>query len=72
MQIQIEGGPSVLRQASAAGYASVEHYVQSLLDRDRERLAIKEGIDAVNESRVQDFDVFDRDFRERNGIARDG
>jgi predicted transcriptional regulator len=36
---------------------------------DRERIAIQEGLDAMNEGRVQDFDEFDREFRQKNGIA---
>jgi predicted transcriptional regulator len=36
---------------------------------DRERIAIQEGLDAMNEGRVQDFDEFDREFRQQNGIA---
>jgi hypothetical protein len=58
-------------QAVAAGYASVELYVQDLLDRDAERLAIQEGIDALNAGRVMEFDAFDREFRLRNGIPAD-
>lgn len=56
-------------QALAAGFARVELYVQDLLDRDAERLAIQEGIDALEAGRVADFDEFDREFRERNGVS---
>ena len=55
-------------QAVAAGYASVELYVQDLLDRDAERLAIQEGIDALEAGQVSDFDEFDLAFRDRNEI----
>lgn len=58
-------------QALAAGFASVELYVQNLLERDAERIAIQEGIDAAKAGRVRDFDEFDREFRERNGIPAD-
>lgn len=71
MQIELADNPSVQDQATAAGFANVEQYIQALLDRDRERLAIQEGIDAVDEGRVQDLDEFDREFREKNGIAQD-
>jgi hypothetical protein len=57
-------------QSLAAGYASVEQYVHSLVLRDRERLAIEEGISAMNEGRVQDFDDFDRDFRQKHNIGQ--
>lgn len=71
MQIEIPESGTIQHQATAAGFASVEHYVQDLLERDRERLAIQEGIDAANEGRVQDFDEFDREFRTKNGITQD-
>jgi hypothetical protein len=54
----------------AAGYASVEQYIHSLVRRDRERLPIEEGIDAMKEGKVQDFDDFDREFRKRHGLAQ--
>lgn len=38
---------------------------------DRERTAVQEGIDAMNGGRVQDIQEFDREFRQRNGIATD-
>jgi predicted transcriptional regulator len=37
--------------------------------QDQERRAIREGIEAMNEGRVRDFDDFDREFRENNGIS---
>lgn len=55
-------------QSLAAGFASVEQYVHSLVLRDRERLAIEEGISAMKEGRLQDFDEFDRDFRKTHSI----
>jgi hypothetical protein len=58
-------------QALAAGFANVELYVQNLLDRDAERIAIQEGIDAAAAGRVRDFDEFDREFRLRNSIPAD-
>ena len=57
-------------QSVAAGFASVEQYVHSLVLRDRERLAIEEGIAAMKEGKVQDFGDFDREFRERHGLAK--
>ena len=71
--MQLDGfNEQVVRdQALAAGFASVELYVQNLLDRDAERLAIQEGIDALEAGRVTDFDEFDREFRLHNGIPAD-
>lgn len=58
-------------QTLAAGFASVSMYVQNLLDQDAERLAIQEGIDALEAGQVSDFDDFDREFRRRNGLSAD-
>jgi hypothetical protein len=55
-------------QALAAGFASVELYVQNLLDRDAERIAIQEGLEDLKGGRVRHFDEFDREFRARNNI----
>ncbi len=57
------------QQSVAAGFASVEQYIHSLVCRDRERLAIEEGIAAMKEGKVQNFDDFDREFRKRHGLA---
>jgi hypothetical protein len=49
-----------------------QQYVHSLVLQDRERLAIEEGIAAMNEGRTDDFDDFDdfdREFCNRNGIG---
>ncbi len=53
----------VLDQALAAGFASVELYVQNLLDRDAERIAIQEGLEDLKAGRVRHFDEFDREFQ---------
>ena len=67
MQITL---PDDARQLSlAAGYASVEQYILSLVQRDRERLAIEEGITALKEGMAQDFSEFDRQFREQNSLS---
>jgi len=55
-------------QATAAGFATAELYIQSLLERDAERLAIQEGIDAFKAGRHRPFEEFDRVFRQRNGL----
>ena len=62
------------RAAVTAGVSEVDVIRKGLdaLDwQDSERVAIAEGIDAMNEGRVQDFDEFDREFRAKNGIASD-
>jgi predicted transcriptional regulator len=36
---------------------------------EQERRAVQEGIEAMNDGRVRDFDDFDQEFRENNGIS---
>jgi len=57
-----------VKQRTVSGNGVIEADVirQALdsLDRqDQERLAVQEGIDAMNDGRVRDFDDFDREFR---------
>ncbi len=62
------------RAASMAGGSEVEIIRKGLdaLDwQDSERAALREGIDDMNAGRVQEFEAFDREFREQNGIAPD-
>ncbi|MCH8045101.1 MAG: hypothetical protein IID44_15430 [Planctomycetes bacterium] len=42
-----------------------------IVQRVKQRAALQEGIDAMNEGRVQDFEQFVREFRAKNGIAPD-
>ncbi|MCO6045771.1 hypothetical protein NG895_17880 [Aeoliella sp. ICT_H6.2] len=46
----------------------MEAYLQILVERDRERLAIAEGIEAMRAGRVRPFEEFDREFREQHGL----
>jgi hypothetical protein len=66
MQITLSEDTEI--QSLAAGFASVEQYVHSLVLRDRERIAIEEGIAAMKNGRAQDFDEFDLEFRQKNSI----
>lgn len=68
MQIDVFSDPTVQGQAAAAGFADVALYIQTLLDRDAERLAIQEGLDAMREGRHRPFSEFDREFRAENGL----
>lgn len=56
-------------QAAAAGFATVELYIQSLLEKDAQRLAIQQGWEAYKEGRHRSFEEFDREFRLKNGMA---
>ena len=69
MELNQFNDAAVQSQAVAAGFATVELYIQSLLNRDADRLAIQKGIDARESGQHRPFDEFDRDFRERNGLA---
>lgn len=69
MQIEIPDRCNPQSQAIAAGFASVEDYIVSLLDRDAERAAIQEGIDAMQAGRVRPFEEFDREFRQQHGLV---
>ena len=66
MQIQI---PDDTKQLSvAAGFADVDQFVHSLLRKERERLAIQAGIDAMDAGQSTDFADFDHEFREIIGL----
>ena len=69
MPVTLPDDPSLLAQATAAGFASVESYIYDLIGRDAERLAILAGYNAVREGRVRPFEEFDREFRSRYGLA---
>ena len=61
---------AVQSQAVAAGFATVEQYIQSLLDRDANRLAIQKGVEALEAGQHRSFDEFDQAFRKRNDLPR--
>ena len=65
----------VQQRAAISQGATEADVIRKALDsldwQDNERQAIQEGIDAMNEGRVQDFDEFDHEFRQKNGIAPD-
>jgi len=66
MQIQV---PDDTQQLSlAAGFANIDQFVNSLLRKERERLAIQAGIDVMDAGQATDFADFDREFREKNGL----
>ncbi|MEX2309290.1 MAG: hypothetical protein WD738_16945 [Pirellulales bacterium] len=69
MQINLPDSTDVQSQAVAAGFASVDEYVFSLIERDKERVAIQVGLDALRDGRTRSFDDFDAEFRKDNGIG---
>jgi hypothetical protein len=60
--------PGVQSQALAAGFASVELYLHSLVERDADRLAVEEGIAAARAGLLRPFDEFEREFRAKHGL----
>jgi hypothetical protein len=69
MQINIPDNINLPTQAAAAGFASIEAYVFHLIERDIERIAIQEGLDAVRQGRKRSYAEFEAEFREKHGIA---
>jgi hypothetical protein len=72
MELQDFNDAGVQGQAAAAGYADVALYIQSLLDRDAERLAVEKAVEAWRQGRHRPFEDFDREFRARNGLPPRG
>ncbi|MEX1026604.1 MAG: hypothetical protein WD049_01160 [Candidatus Paceibacterota bacterium] len=68
MSVHIQLGEQERLQCIEAGYASMEEYLYSLLEQDRNRLAIQRGIADVEAGRVRPFEEFDAEFREKHGI----
>ena len=69
MELNQFNDATVQSQAVAAGFATVELYIQNLLERDADRLAIQKGINALEAGQPRSFDDFDREFREKNGLS---
>src|SRR4051812_5987233 len=63
MQINLSETTDIQAQAVAAGFANVEEYVLNLIERDKERVAIQEGLDAIRDGRLRPFEEFDAEFR---------
>lgn len=49
MQIHLPDAPRIQGLAAAAGYASVEDYDFNLIERKTERIAIQQGLDAMDD-----------------------
>jgi predicted transcriptional regulator len=68
MIIELHTDRDIKSQANAAGFATVEDYVMTLLDRDAERVAIQEGIDDMNAGRMQPWEEVDAEIRREFGF----
>ncbi len=63
MQLEHIDETSIRDQAVTAGFATVELYIQNLLEQDAKRLAIQESIEAYKAGRHRSFEEFDQEFR---------
>lgn len=69
MAIEIHLDDDAKLQSIEAGYASVEDYLHSLLQRDRNRLACLKGMQDIESGNTRPFEEFDAEFRKKHGIA---
>ena len=60
------------RQSIAAGFANVQEYVNSLLSKDRDRIAIRKGYEDVQAGRTRPFSEFDAEMRQKLGMSISG
>ena len=68
MTLTLHDEPRIRSDANAAGFTTVDQCVESLLDRDAERLAIREGIEDMEAGRPRPFREFDAAFRAKHGL----
>ncbi|MEX0700705.1 MAG: hypothetical protein WD069_01275 [Planctomycetales bacterium] len=71
LQVELPDAAEIQAQAVAAGFANVDEYLLNLLERDKERLAVRSGLDAMDAGRKRPFAEFDAEFRQEQGIGRD-
>ena len=69
MQIELPDDVDYQALATAAGFASLEDYVVRLLEREAERKAIQEGMDAMKAGDGQPLEEFDAQLRREFGFA---
>ena len=72
MAIELQLNDDARLQSVEAGYASVEEYLHSLLQRDRNRLACLNGVQDVDSGNTRPFGAFDAEFRKKHGIELEG
>lgn len=68
MQITLSDGPRLRDQANAAGYLSVEQYVQELLERDADRVAILQGLADMKAGRGRPAAEVEAELRQEVGL----
>jgi hypothetical protein len=71
MTIELHVDEATQRQSIEAGFASVEEYLHSLIQRDKNRIAILKGIQDADSGNVRPFEEFDEEFRLKHGIHQE-
>lgn len=69
MQIQISNESDALHVAKAAGFESVEDYVNRMIKEACDLEAIRQGVEDVRSGRVTPLEDFDKQFRAEMGFA---
>ena len=62
---------AVKQQAVVAGFANVEEYLISLVHQDRDRQAIRQGLEELDAGLSRPLSEFEGEFRRRHSIADD-
>ncbi|WP_437186718.1 hypothetical protein SH668x_000068 [Planctomicrobium sp. SH668] len=68
MMIELQTDRDVKSQAIAAGFATVEDYLMTLLDRDAERIAIQAGLDDIAAGRMHPWEEVNAEIRREFGF----
>lgn len=69
MQIEINNELAAEITANATGFASVQEFVNCLIKRESDLLAIQKGIADAEAGNLTPLAEFDQEFRDRNGFA---
>jgi len=70
MQIQIFNEAAAILAATAAGFTSVEEYVNQTIKQAADLEAIRIGFEDVRAGRVLQLEEFDKAFREELNFAK--
>jgi len=70
MQVQIFNEVAAIQAAKAAGFSSVEEYVNQTIKQAADLAAIRDGIEDTRAGRMTRLDEFDKAFREEHHFAK--
>ncbi len=62
---------AVQTQAAAAGFATAELYIQHLIQKDADRLAVQQGFEDVEAGRLRRFSEFNQEMLQLLDIKPD-